>query len=107
MEEWSFSAVEAGEPEERAADEKEVVEKEGERNAERMGSEAMESSAVAAAAEGEEVIGLLKVERRWRGEEDLWSGDAGEAIFELAKWFYRFLPDWGQRYIYLYLYLYQ
>lgn len=37
--------MEAGEPEERAAEENEVVEKDWERKAERMGSEAMKSSA--------------------------------------------------------------
>jgi hypothetical protein len=72
---WSFSAVEAGEPEERAAEEKDVVEKEAERKAERMGSEAMDSRADVAV-----VVGLLRVERSWRGEEDFWSGDAGDAI---------------------------
>ena len=70
--------MDAGEPEERAAEENDVVEKDWERNAERIGSEAMASSADVAAAV---VVGLLKVERRWRGEADLWSGDAGEAIF--------------------------
>lgn len=78
---WSsFSAVEAGEPEERAAEEKEVEEKEGERNAEKMGSEAKESrgDVVVPAAEAvtevggeagvEGVWGFFKVERRWRGE---------------------------------------
>lgn len=69
--------MEAGEPEERAAEEKEVVEKAGERNAERTGSDAMESSADVAVVV---VVELLKVERRWRGEGDLGRGDAGEAI---------------------------
>ena len=77
--------MEAGEPEERAAEENEVVEKDWERKAERMGSEAMESSAdvaVAMLVVVVEKVGLVKVERRWRGEGlDLWSGDAGEAIF--------------------------
>ena len=78
--------MEAGEPEERAAEENEVVEKDWERKAERMGSEAMESSADVAVAMlvvvVVEKVGLVKVERRWRGEGlDLWSGDAGEAIF--------------------------
>lgn len=63
--------MEAGEPEERAAEENEVVEKDGERKAERMGSEAMESSAdvaVAMLVVLVEKVGLVKVERRWRGE---------------------------------------
>jgi hypothetical protein len=76
---WSFSAVEAGEPEERAAEEKEVVEKEAERKAERMGSEARDSRADVAV-----VVGLLRVERSWRGEEDFWSGDAGDAILRVV-----------------------
>lgn len=56
-----------------------------------MRSEAMESSAdvavamlvvVVVAVVVVEKVGLVKVERRWRGEGlDLWSGDAGEAIF--------------------------
>lgn len=91
---WSFSAVDAGEPEERAADEKELEEKEGERKAEKTGSEAKESK-------GDVVVvvlaewGELKVERRWIGEAataaetvaeeeergDLWdwNGDGGAA----------------------------
>ena len=77
--------MEAGEPEERAAEENEVVEKDWERKAERMGSEAMESSvdmAVAMLVVVVEKMGLVKVERRWRGEGlDLWSGDAREAFF--------------------------
>lgn len=63
--------MEAGEPEERAAEENEVVEKDGEGKAERMGSEAMESSAdvaVAMLVVLVEKVGLVKVERRWRGE---------------------------------------
>ena len=85
---WSFSAVEAGEPEESAAEEKEVEEKSGERKAEKIGSNEKESRgdieaaivAVVVAAEAD-----LKVERRWRGEEDGGSGDlcngiAGDAI---------------------------
>lgn len=63
---WSFSAVEAGEPEDRAAEENEVEEKEGERKAEKMGSDAKESRAedvgVVAVAVADE--GFLKVERR-------------------------------------------
>lgn len=53
-----------------------------------MRSEAMESSADVAVAMlvvvvvVVEKVGLVKVGRRWRGEGlDLWSGDAGEAIF--------------------------
>ena len=83
--------MEAGEPEERAAEENEVVEKDWERKAERMGSEAMESSAdvaVAMLVVLVEKVGLVKVERRWRGEGvDLWSGDAGEAIFFFNFWY--------------------
>lgn len=59
----NFSAVEAGEPEESAAEEKELEEKEGERKAEKTGSEAKESKGdvvVAVLAEWGEV----KVERR-------------------------------------------
>lgn len=73
---WSCSAVEAGEPEESAAEEKEVEEKLGERKAEKMGSEAKESRGEvvapppAVAEVGgvmgveEEEGGFLKVERR-------------------------------------------
>lgn len=85
---WSFSAVDAGEPEERAAAEKEVEENDGERNAEKMGSEARESSADEAVAEEVGVVvvvvvGFLKVERRCIGEAAEDTGDlaaAGEAI---------------------------
>lgn len=95
---WSFSAVEAGEPEERAAEEKEVEEKEGERKAEKTGSEAKESRAevvvVVEVVEGEVGVvavavaeeGFLKVERRWRGDAVEERGDladdgaAGDAI---------------------------
>lgn len=80
---WSFSAVEAGEPDERAAAEKEVEENEGERNAEKMGSEARESSAEDAVVAVVAVVGFLKVERRWIGEAAEDTGDlaaAGEAI---------------------------
>ena len=69
----------------RVAEENKVVEKDGERKAERMGLEAMESSvdmAVAMLVVVVEKMGLVKVERRWRGEGlDLWSGDASEAFF--------------------------
>lgn len=76
--------MEAGEPEERAAEENEVEEKDGERKAEKMGSEASESSAedvgvAALAVEG----GFLKVESRWIGEALAETGDlaaAGDAI---------------------------
>lgn len=63
---WIFSAVEAGEPEDSAAEEKEVEEKEGERKAEKMGSEAKESrgEAVEKVAVVVVAVGLLKVERR-------------------------------------------
>lgn len=58
---WSFSAVEAGEPEERAAEEKEVEEKSEERKAEKIGSFAKDSNgddvvAVAVEALGENVV---------------------------------------------------
>jgi hypothetical protein len=53
--------VEAGEPEESAAAEKVVEENEGERNAEKIGSEARESSAEEAVVV---VVGCLKVVRR-------------------------------------------
>lgn len=93
MAEWSFSAVEAGEPEERAAEEKVVEEKDGERKGERIGSSAKESSGDDddTAAEAAGGVGDLKVEeRRLRGEDgdgegdrgDLWRA-AGEAIFSL------------------------
>lgn len=72
--------MEAGDPEESAAEEKEVEEKEGERKAERIGS-------LANASKGDELVvvvvvadvviaGLFKLERRWRGEVSA----AGEAI---------------------------
>lgn len=64
--------MEAGEPEERAAEEKEVEENEGERKAEKMGSAAKVSNGDVAVAV---VVGLLKVESRWRGE----AVEAGEA----------------------------
>lgn len=91
MAEWSFSAVEAGEPEERAAEEKVVEEKDGERKGEKIGSSAKASrgdddGAAAAPAGG---VGDLKVERRWRGEDGDGEEDrgdrsaAGEAIFAL------------------------
>jgi hypothetical protein len=79
---WRCSAVEAGEPEERAAEEKEVEEKEGERNGERNGSLEKESRgeaeevAVVEDGGGEEAEGVLKVERRWRGEEEEGEGEA-------------------------------
>lgn len=75
--------MEAGEPEERAAAEKEVEENEGVRNAEKMGSDARESSAEEAVAVGVEAVGFLKVERRCIGELVVDTGDlaaAGEAI---------------------------
>ena len=54
-------------------------------------SEAIESSAnvaVAMLVVVVEKVGLVKVERHWRGEGlDLWSGDAGEAIFFLNFWY--------------------
>lgn len=90
MAEWSFSAVEAGEPEERAAEEKVVEEKDGERKGDRIWSSAKESRGDDddTAAGG---VGDFKVEeRRLRGEDgdgegdrgDLWRA-AGEAIFSL------------------------
>lgn len=87
----SFSAVEAGEPDDSAAEEKDVEEKEGERKAEKIASLAKvsraEEAVVVPAAAGADapVAGVLKVERRWRGEVgeedrgDLWRA-AGDAI---------------------------
>lgn len=72
---WSFSAVDAGEPEDRAAEENDVEEKDGERKAEKMGSLAKvsraEEAVVAPAVAGVDapVAEVLKVERRWRGED--------------------------------------
>lgn len=73
-----------------------MEEKLGERKAEKIGSEAKESSGDEAAPEAElagveEEVGVLKVERRCRGDDeevgddddesgDLWSGTAGDAI---------------------------
>lgn len=83
--------MEAGDPEDSAAEEKEVEEKEGERKGERIGSLAKESRMEDGGGGGrgeaavEEAGGGLKVERRWRGEEDVVVGDlwsaAGETIF--------------------------
>ena len=60
--------MEAGDPEERAADEKEVEEKKGERKGERIGSLVKESrredSGGGGDAEVEKEEGFLKVERR-------------------------------------------
>ena len=63
--------MEAGEPEERAAEEKELDEKEEERNGKRIGSLARESKgegdgfvAVENGGGGEDEEGVLKVERR-------------------------------------------
>lgn len=72
--------MEAGEPEESAAAENVVEEKEGERKEEKMGSVERESSAEEAVVVG----GCLKVERRWSGVVTVVAGDlaaAGEAIF--------------------------
>lgn len=78
--------MEAGEPEERAAEEKVVEEKEGERKGERIGSLEKESKGdvvvvvvvvVIERGGGGEDVGFLKVERRWSG--DLCSA-AGDAI---------------------------
>lgn len=99
--------MEAGEPEERAAEEKEVEEKFGERKAENIGSEAKESrgdwavelvdvDVVVVVVEGEPpAVGDLKVERRCRGEEedggeddesgDLWSVNGCDAIFAYSS----------------------
>lgn len=68
------SAVEAGEPDESAAEEKLVEEKEADRKGERTGSLANESrreEGVATAVDDGcgEAEGFLKVERRWNGEE--------------------------------------
>lgn len=79
--------MEAGEPEERAAEEKEVEEKDGERKGDRIGSLAKESKweeVIVGCIEEEE--GVLKVESLWRGdaEEEEGTDDlcnaAGEAI---------------------------
>lgn len=81
---WSFSAVEAGEPEVRAAEEKSVEEKEEERKTEKMGSEANVSRGDAVAVVGVAVevgVEVLKVERRCSGEALEEIGD-GEAIFD-------------------------
>lgn len=81
MPSWSFSTVEAGEPEERAEEENLVESKSGERNAEKMGSEEKESRGDEDGDDdsGEREVGVvgvvlvvlrsLKVERRWSGEE--------------------------------------
>lgn len=81
---WRRSAVEAGDPEESAAEEKEVEEKDGERKAERIGSLANASNgedefavdavvvvAVAVAVDvadvtvtGDEIVGFFKLARR-------------------------------------------
>lgn len=71
--------MEAGEPEERAAEEKEVEENEGERKAEKMGSAAKVSNGDVAVAVA---VGLLKVESRWRGE----ATEAGEAAILTPIW---------------------
>lgn len=93
--------MEAGEPEESAAEEKEVEENDGERKAERIGSLANTSNgedelAVVAvvvavtvdvadvAFTGDEIVGFFKLARRWKGEETA----AGEAIFLLFFGFY-------------------
>ena len=95
---WRRSAVEAGEPEESAAEEKEVEENDGERKAERIGSLANTSNgedelAVVVAVTvdvadvaftGDEIVGFFKLARRWKGEETA----AGEAIFLLFFGFY-------------------
>lgn len=71
--------MEAGDPEESAAEEKEVEEKEGERKGERIESlvkeSRMEDGGGGGEAAVEEAGGALKVERRWRGEEDVAVGD--------------------------------
>lgn len=91
MAEWSFSAVEAGEPEERAAEEKVAEEKDGERKGERIRSSAKESRGEDDDDTAAGGVGDFKVEeRRLRGEDgdgegdrgDLWRA-AGEAIFSL------------------------
>lgn len=86
--------MEAGDPEESAAEEKEVEENDGERKAERIGSLANTSNgedelAIVAvvvavtvdvadvAFTGDEIVGFFKLARRWKGEETA----AGEAIF--------------------------
>ncbi|KAF2302217.1 hypothetical protein GH714_033760 [Hevea brasiliensis] len=79
---WRCSAVEAGEPEERAAEEKEVEEKDEERKGERIGSLAKESKGEAAAEDGAVVEGreeeeeeFFRVERRCRGDAEGESAD--------------------------------
>lgn len=79
---WSFSAVEAAEPEESAEEEKRVESKSDERKREKIGSdekvsrgekEAGEGGGGVAAAVAEEVEGVegfLKVESLWSGEEE-------------------------------------
>lgn len=93
--------MEAGEPEESAAEEKEVEENDGERKAERIGSLANTSNgedelAVVAvvvavtvdvadvAFTGDEIVGFFKLARRWKGEETA----AGEAIYFFFFGFY-------------------
>lgn len=70
--EWRrCSAVEAGEPADRAAAEKEVDENDEERKEERMGSLANESRREVAPVVGDggaTAGAVLNVERRWRGE---------------------------------------
>lgn len=88
---WSFSAVEAAEPEDRAAEEKRVESKEGERKAEKVGSDAKASRGEAPPAVTVAVVG---VERFWRGEagaaDDLWIA-AGDAMLSLpASGFFLF-----------------
>lgn len=58
--------MEAGEPEERAAEEKEVEEKDGDRKGERIGSLAKESNGEAAEAD-EAVVGGREVEEEEEG----------------------------------------
>lgn len=105
MPSWSFSAREAAEPEERAAEEKRAESKSEEKKTEKIGSEERESSGddengmedggdvmVPAAEVGVAVVVVLslKVERRWRGEEE-GIGDLGIAgaaiVVQVSKLF--------------------
>lgn len=110
---WRRSAVEAGEPEESAAEEKEVEENDGERKAERIGSLANTSNgedelAVVVAVTvdvadvaftGDEIVGFFKLARRWKGEETA----AGEAIY---FFFWLLLLRFGRVSVKLVFYLY-
>lgn len=76
MPSWSFSAVEAAEPADRAAEEKRVESKEWERKAEKVGSEAKASRGEAPPVAVVGVEATVGVESFWRGE-----GGVGEAFW--------------------------